>query len=38
LRPLPKHLADNVAAARKGPLPADQYAEAKRRLTAASAP
>ena len=32
----PKHLADNVAAARKGPLPADQYAEAKRRLTAAT--
>jgi aryl-alcohol dehydrogenase-like predicted oxidoreductase len=32
----PKHLADNVAAARKGPLPADQYAEAKRRLTAAA--
>ena len=33
----PKHLADNVAAARKGPLPADQYAEAKRRLSAATA-
>ena len=33
----PKHLADNVAAAKKGPLPADQYAEAKRRLSAAVA-
>ena len=33
----PEHFADNVAAARKGPLPADQYAEAKRRLTAATA-
>ena len=32
----PKHLADNVAAAEKGPLPADQYVEAKRRLTAAT--
>jgi aryl-alcohol dehydrogenase-like predicted oxidoreductase len=32
----PKHLADNITAARKGPLPADQYAEAKRRLTAAA--
>ena len=31
----PTHLADNVAAAKKGPLPADQYAEAKRRLDAA---
>jgi aryl-alcohol dehydrogenase-like predicted oxidoreductase len=31
----PKHLADNVAAAKKGPLPADQYAEAKRRLSTA---
>lgn len=31
----PKHLADNVAAAKKGPLPADQLAEAKRRLDAA---
>ena len=31
----PQHLADNVAAARKGPLPADQYTEAKRRLSAA---
>jgi aryl-alcohol dehydrogenase-like predicted oxidoreductase len=30
-----QHLADNVAAARKGPLPADQYADAKRRLDAA---
>lgn len=28
----PAHLADNVAAARKGPLPADVYAEARRRL------
>src|SRR5580658_3658601 len=34
----PKHLADNVAAARKGPLPANQYAEAKRRLDEATAP
>jgi aryl-alcohol dehydrogenase-like predicted oxidoreductase len=32
----PAHLADNVAAARKGPLPADQLAEAKRRLDAAA--
>jgi aryl-alcohol dehydrogenase-like predicted oxidoreductase len=32
----PKHLADNVAAARRGPLPADQYGEAKRRLAAAA--
>jgi aryl-alcohol dehydrogenase-like predicted oxidoreductase len=32
----PEHLADNVAAARKGPLPADQYNEAKRRLSAAA--
>ncbi len=31
----PQHLADNVAAAKKGPLPADQVAEAKRRLDAA---
>jgi aryl-alcohol dehydrogenase-like predicted oxidoreductase len=31
----PQHLADNVAAAKKGPLPADQYKEAKRRLDAA---
>ncbi|HEY3057347.1 MAG TPA: aldo/keto reductase [Chloroflexota bacterium] len=29
----PAHLAANVAAARRGPLPADVYAEAKRRLT-----
>jgi aryl-alcohol dehydrogenase-like predicted oxidoreductase len=28
----PAHLADNVAAARKGPLPADLYDEARRRL------
>jgi aryl-alcohol dehydrogenase-like predicted oxidoreductase len=32
----PAHLADNLAAARKGPLPADQYGEAKRRLDAAT--
>jgi aryl-alcohol dehydrogenase-like predicted oxidoreductase len=32
----PQHLADNVAAAKKGPLPADQYKEAKRRLDAAA--
>jgi aryl-alcohol dehydrogenase-like predicted oxidoreductase len=31
----PEHLADNVAAAEKGPLPADIYEEAKRRLGAA---
>jgi aryl-alcohol dehydrogenase-like predicted oxidoreductase len=30
----PAHLADNVAAARRGPLPADQVSEAKRRLSA----
>jgi aryl-alcohol dehydrogenase-like predicted oxidoreductase len=29
-----EHLAANVAAARKGPLPADVYAEARRRLSA----
>ena len=29
----PAHLADNVAAARKGPLPGDLYDEARRRLT-----
>jgi len=35
----PQHLRDNLAAARKGPLPPDVYAEAKRRLAAAgSAP
>ena len=28
----PDHLAENVVAAKKGPLPADVYAEAKRRL------
>lgn len=28
----PEHLRENVAAAQKGPLPADVYAEAKRRL------
>jgi aryl-alcohol dehydrogenase-like predicted oxidoreductase len=32
----PGHLAANLAAARKGPLPADVYAEAKRRLSSAS--
>jgi aryl-alcohol dehydrogenase-like predicted oxidoreductase len=32
----PQHLADNLAAAKKGPLPADQYAEAKRRLDRAA--
>ena len=32
----PAHLADNVAAAKKGPLPADQVSEAKRRLQAAA--
>ena len=32
----PQHLADNIAAAKKGPLPADQYAEAKRRLDKAT--
>jgi aryl-alcohol dehydrogenase-like predicted oxidoreductase len=30
----PEHVAANVAAARKGPLPADVYQEARRRLTA----
>jgi aryl-alcohol dehydrogenase-like predicted oxidoreductase len=30
----PDHLAENVAAVRKGPLPEDVYAEAKRRLAA----
>src|SRR5689334_9617892 len=35
----PDHLRDNVEILRKGPLPAELYAEAKRRLTAAgSAP
>jgi aryl-alcohol dehydrogenase-like predicted oxidoreductase len=29
----PKHLADNIAAAAKGPLPADVYAAAKERLS-----
>ncbi len=28
----PEHLAENISVARKGPLPADVYAEAKRRL------
>jgi aryl-alcohol dehydrogenase-like predicted oxidoreductase len=32
----PQHLAENLAAAKKGPLPADQYAEAKRRLDRAA--
>jgi aryl-alcohol dehydrogenase-like predicted oxidoreductase len=31
----PRHLQDNLAALAKGPLPADVYAEAKRRLDAA---
>ncbi len=31
----PAHLADNVAAAKKGPLPDDVYADAKRRLASA---
>jgi aryl-alcohol dehydrogenase-like predicted oxidoreductase len=31
---LPEHLAENVAVAQRGPLPADTYAEAKRRLDA----
>lgn len=31
----PEHLAQNIAAAEAGPLPADVYAEAKRRLDAA---
>lgn len=31
----PQHLAENVAIARQGPLPADVYEEAKRRLDAA---
>jgi aryl-alcohol dehydrogenase-like predicted oxidoreductase len=35
----PAHLRDNVEILQKGPLPADMYAEAKRRLSAAgSAP
>ena len=33
----PAHLAANVAAALKGPLPADVYAEARRRLSATAA-
>jgi aryl-alcohol dehydrogenase-like predicted oxidoreductase len=33
----PAHLQANVAAARKGPLPADVYAEARRRLSASVA-
>src|SRR5215212_2310765 len=32
----PEHLAENVRIAEQGPLPADVYAEAKRRLTAAA--
>jgi aryl-alcohol dehydrogenase-like predicted oxidoreductase len=28
----PEHLQENVAAVKKGPLPADVYEEAKRRL------
>jgi hypothetical protein len=31
----PTHLNENVAIAEKGPLPADVYAEAKKRLDAA---
>lgn len=31
----PRHVRDNVQAARRGPLPADVYAEARRRLDAA---
>lgn len=34
----PEHLAANLAAAEKGPLPADVYAEAKRRLDAVAPP
>ena len=34
----PAHLKDNLAAVGKGPLPASVYAEAKRRLAAASVP
>ena len=30
----PEHLQENLAIAQKGPLPADVYAEAKRRLDA----
>ena len=30
----PQHLADNVAAARKGRLPSDQYNERRRKLAA----
>lgn len=33
----PEHLTENVRVAEQGPLPADVYAEAKRRLTAAAA-
>jgi len=33
----PEHLRENLAAAQAGPLPADTYAEAKRRLAAAVA-
>ncbi|MDQ2997716.1 MAG: aldo/keto reductase, partial [Chloroflexota bacterium] len=32
----PEHLAENVRIAEQGPLPADVYAEAKRRLSAAT--
>jgi len=31
----PEHLADNVAAAVRGPLPTETYEEAKRRFSAA---
>jgi aryl-alcohol dehydrogenase-like predicted oxidoreductase len=33
----PRHLAANVEAARRGPLPEDLWREAKRRLVAAGA-
>ncbi len=33
----PEHMADNIAAARKGPLPEDVYTEAQRRLAKAMA-
>src|SRR5262249_40878975 len=33
----PAHLADNIATAEKGPLPADLYEEAKKRLPAPAA-
>jgi aryl-alcohol dehydrogenase-like predicted oxidoreductase len=33
----PEHLRDNIEAAKRGPLPADVLAEAKKRLEAAGA-